>query len=88
MSKPALAAAIAMLLAARATPAADSLHHHAVVSGGGSVASGTLRLDYSIGQPVAGTVSNNNVVLHSGVLALFVPPSGVDDRIFRNGFDP
>ncbi len=80
-----LAAALALL--AGHAGAADSLHHHAVVARGGTDSAGGTRLDYSIGQPLSGTVSRADLVLHSGVLALFPAPAGDVDRIFRDGFE-
>lgn len=84
MPKPVIAA---LALLAASAHAADSLHHHAVVAGGGSSTAGNVRLDYSIGQPVSGTVAHAGVVLHSGVLALFPTATDTDDRLFRDGFD-
>ncbi len=83
---PKLVIAALALLAASAH-ASDSLHHHAVVAGGGRSAAGHVRLDYSIGQPVSGTVAQADLVLHSGVLALFPAATDTSDRIFRDGFD-
>lgn len=81
-------AATAVCLALVSTAAAGTVGHHAVTNAGGTVAAGNLRLAYSIGQPVAGTVASGNTVLNAGFLALFVAPSGPADVIFRNGFEP
>lgn len=78
--------AIAVLCLCPCAFAADTISHHAIVNGGGTVASGNLRLDYSIGQPVAGSVGHCGITLHSGYQAL-VSASAPNDRIFGNGFD-
>lgn len=77
-------ATLAMLAVSAMARGADD--HHAIASGGGQIAAGDLRLSYTIGQAVAGSVGRDGVLLHGGFQALFVDASG--DRIFRDGFDP
>jgi hypothetical protein len=76
-------------LAAGATPQSDGgpyrLEPATIASGGGSASGGGYRLDGTLGQPAAATLTGASYVLHDG---FWGPASNVaGDTIFANGFD-
>ncbi|WP_075343419.1 T9SS type A sorting domain-containing protein [Tenacibaculum agarivorans] len=45
---------------------AQSLGRSVIGAGGNSISNGTVTLDYTIGQPIAGTITNSNITLTQG----------------------
>lgn len=68
----------------------SSLPNIVFAGGGGTISAGQFRVHSTIGEPVAGTISNGSLRLVSGFQATFVglgDPAPVDGRIFYDGFE-
>lgn len=91
--KPAHAVALGFLLVAAvagvpASAQTVDLTHPTIAGGGGVKASGPFRVYFTIGEPVAGPVSQAEFRLVGGLQATFLSrPQGLDGPIFRDGFE-
>lgn len=68
--------------------AADQVPNHVFGAGGGVYESRSMRLQYTIGEPLSTTVQAGTTRLIGGFQASFAPKLGDDpDFIFRDGFE-
>ena len=68
----------------------SALPNTVIAGGGATVSAGTFRLHSTIGEPVAGRVTNGNTTIVAGFQATFVfqaDPGPGEGRIFYDGFE-